>query len=98
MQFLAILDQHEINFIDSQKYTISGDTGGRVIVLSWQYSESTHRESLDQPVACKVVSCEQDYQKIQLRLVGEFKQAMEHLDRRYRDKLPAMDCANIVRI
>ena len=97
MQFMAILDQHEIIFVDSQSYAVSGDTGGRMILLAWQYGK-IERDSLEEPVACEVVFYEQDNKEIQIRLVLEFRQAMKLIDERYRNGLPVGDGINIVQL
>lgn len=96
MQFMAILDQHEINFVDSQSYAVRGDKGGRMILLAWDYSASHQRESLGKPVPCEVVFYEKRNEDIQQRLVGEFKQFMELIDQRFRQKLAKPDSINIV--
>ena len=98
MQFNALLDRNEILFIDSQSYAVSSETGGRMILIAWQFAESLQRESLNNPVPCELVFYEQKNNTTQLRLVSEFKQAMELLDQRYRDNLPAQTGINIVRL
>jgi len=90
MQFMAVLDKSEIVFVDSQSYAVSKDEGGRLILVAWKFAESTDRDALTDPVPCEVVFYEQDNNELQLRLVAEFRQAMELLDQRYRDEqLPA---------
>lgn len=98
MQFMAILDQHEIVFVDSQSYAVSGDTGGRMILLAWQYNQLQDRDSLDKPVPCEVISYELDNSEIQIRLVLEFRQAMKLINERYRNGLPVGNGFNIVRL
>ena len=97
MQFMAILDQHEIIFVDSQSYAVSGDSGGRMILLTWQYGR-VERDSLEEPVACEVVSYEHDNKEIQIRLVLEFRQAMKLINERYRNGLPVGNGINIARL
>lgn len=90
MQFMAVLDKNEIVFVDSQSYAVSKDEGGRLILITWQFVESNDRDALTDPVPCEVVFYEQNNRDLQLRLVSEFRQALELLDRRYRDEhLPA---------
>ena len=98
MQFMAILDQHEIVFVDSQSYAVSGYVGGRMILLAWQYNQLNDRDSLDKPVPCEVVSYEQDNGEIQIRLVTEFRQAMKMIKARYRNRLPVGNGFNIVQL
>jgi len=90
MQFIAVLDKSEIVFVDSQSYAVSKDEGGRLILIAWKFAESHDRDALTEPVPCEVVFYEQNNSDLQLRLVAEFRQAMELLDQRYRnDQLPA---------
>lgn len=98
MQFMAVLDGDEILFIDSQSYAVSGNTGGKMILVAWQFDKSMQRGSLNNPVPCELVFYEQKNDTTQLRLVSEFKQAMELLDRRHRDSLPTRSGINIVEI
>ena len=90
MQFLAVIDQDEIVFVDSQSYAVSGEQGGRLILIAWQFKDVQDRESLTDPVSCDVVFYEQNNSDTQLRLVTEFRKAMELMDQRYRDEqMPA---------
>ena len=90
MQFMAVLDKNEIVFVDSQSYAVSKDEGGRLILVAWKFVESTDRDALAAPVPCEVVFYEQDNNELQLRLVSEFRQALELLDQRYRnEQLPS---------
>ncbi len=41
MQFMAVLDNSEIVFVDSQSYAVSQDEGGRLILVAWKFAEST---------------------------------------------------------
>ena len=36
MQFMAVLDDDEIVFVDSQSYAVSKDEGGRLILIAWK--------------------------------------------------------------
>jgi len=90
MQFMAVLDKCEIVFVDSQSYAVSKDEGGRLILVAWKFAESIDRDALTDPVPCEVVFYEQDNCELQLRLVSEFRQAMDLMDQRYRnEQLPA---------
>ena len=81
----------------SQSYAVSGNTGGRTILLAWQYGK-IDRDSLQEPVACEVVSYEQDNREIQIRLVTEFRQAMKSIKERYQNGLPVGNGFNIVQL
>lgn len=98
MQFMAILDQQEILFVDSQSYAVSGETGGRMILLAWQFSRVSLRDSLDKPLPCEVVFYEQENRDLQQRVVVEFKQALGLVAERYRDGLLAQNELNILRL
>lgn len=97
MQFMAVLDHHEIVFVDSQSYAVSNEYGGRIILIAWQYnSHSLQRNSLNEAVDTDVVFYDQKNKTLQQRLVSEFHLAMKQLDARYRDRLPKAGKVNIV--
>jgi hypothetical protein len=90
MQFMAVLDKKEIVFVDSQSYAVSKDEGGRLILIAWKFVESIDRDALTDPVPCEVVFYEKHNRDLQLRLISEFRQAMELMDQRCRnERLPA---------
>ncbi|MFV2033381.1 MAG: hypothetical protein ACC663_12870, partial [Gammaproteobacteria bacterium] len=95
---MAVPDQNEILFIDSQSYAVSDNTGGRMILIAWQFPESLQRDSLNNPVPCELVFYQRKNSDIQLRLVSEFRQTMELLDQRYRDRLPVQTGINIIHL
>jgi len=86
LQFMAILDNSEIVFVDSQSYAYSKDEGGRLILITWAFSSTQDRDALNQPMPCEVIFHEKKNPDLQLRLIAEFKQSMELMDTRYRDK------------
>ncbi len=86
MQFMAVLDKNEIVFVDSQSYATSKDEGGRLILIAWKFAQSHDRDALSDPVPCEVVFYEKKNNDLQLRLISEFRQAMELLDQRYRNQ------------
>ncbi len=91
MQFMAVLDKDEIIFVDSESYAVSSDQGGRLILIAWKFALSHDRDALTDPVPCEVVFYEKKSSDVQLRLISEFRKAMEQMDQRYRDEqLP--DC------
>ncbi len=98
MQYMAVLDHSEILFIDSQSYAVSDNTGGRMILIAWQFAESLQRDSLSNPVPCELVFYQRKSSDIQLRLVSEFRQSMELLDQRYRNRLPVQIGINIIHL
>jgi len=96
MQYLTVLDQHKIYFIDSQAYAVADNTGGRMILLAWQFDKALQRDSLNKPAPCNMIFYEHKNDEVRLRLIPEFKQAMESIDQRYRDRLPKQDVINII--
>lgn len=90
MQFLAVMDKDEIIFVDSLAYAVSNNEGGRLILIAWKLPAAHDRAALTDPVPCEVIFYNQANIDIQQRMVAEFRQALEILDRRYRDEsLPA---------
>lgn len=90
MQYLAVMDKNEIIFVDSLSYMVSGDQGGRLILIAWQFPRSHDRAALTDAMPCELVFYQQAISNIQLRLIAEFRKAMETMDQRYRDQeLPA---------
>ena len=90
MQFMAVLDRNEIIFVDSLSYAVSNDVGGRIVLLAWQFNQSHHRDALMDPVPCDIVFYKEKNSELQLRLISEFRQAMQLLNKRFMDEqLPA---------
>lgn len=90
LQFMAILDKNEIVFVDSQSYAVSKTEGGRLILLAWKFPASHDRDSLTDAMPCEVVFYDKKNSDLQLRMIAEFKEAMELMDQRYRDEqIPA---------
>jgi hypothetical protein len=85
MQFMAVLDRNEIVFVDSQSYAVSKNEGGRLILVAWKFPVSHDRDSLGDPMPCEVIFYEREDSDLQLRLVTEFRNAMQQMDQRYRD-------------
>ena len=98
MQFMAVLDNNEIVFVDSQSYATSNNEGGRLILIAWKIDASHERDALTDPVPCEVVFYEQQNSDLQLRLIAEFRQAMELLDQRYRDEQMPSEGAKILKL
>jgi len=96
IQFLAVLDQREILFVDSQSYAVRGETGGRMILLAWRFEELKERDSLDKPMPCEVVSYERVDLDLQRRLIEDFRKALEVLDERQRSAFTGKNGVNVV--
>ena len=97
LQILAVITDHEVVFVDSLSYAHQDDTGGRIILLAWQFVKNQRRDSLEEPVSCEVIYYTEDAQDTQARLISEFNQALGLADSYYRDsELPA-DGARIIK-
>ena len=89
LQYLAIIEARDIWFVDSLAYAVSANEGGRLITVSW-HTTTTERASLEDNIAMEVTYYERDMHDIQIRLTGEFRAAIELMDKRYRDQqIPA---------
>ncbi len=86
LQFMAVLDKNEIVFVDSQSYAVSKNEGGRLILIAWKFPASHDRDALTDPMPCEIVFYQQKNDDLQLRLVNEFREAIDLMDQRYRDK------------
>ena len=94
MQYLAILDGHDIWFIDSQAYAARDNQGGRMITISWHCSRN--QPSLQDSSGMRVVFYRPGLADVQLRLVCEFRKALQRTDQRLRDDHAAGDGAMIL--
>jgi len=98
MQYLGIITRAEIVFVDSQAYACHGKEGGRLIMLAWKITGLGARASLDAPVACEVIEYHPAIDDIKLRIVGAFREAMQLLDRRFRESSLPSGGARIVKL
>ena len=96
LQYMAVLDKNEIVFVDSQSYAVIDDEGGRVILIAWKFPVSHDRDSLDSPMQSEVVFYDKKNSDLQLRLISEFREAMELMDQRYRDEVVPKQGAKIL--
>ena len=98
MQIMAVLDRNEILFVDSLSYAVSNDVGGRLVLLAWQFNNSNDRDALMDPVPCDIVFYQGNSSDLQLRLISEFRQAMELVNKRYMDEQLPAEGAKILRL
>ena len=98
MQFMGVITENEINFVDSQAYAYNQNEGGRLIMLAWHFRNAGERQSLNEPVQCDVLYYHPDSSRLQLQLIGEFRRSLQQLDQRYRDKALPPDGAKILRL
>lgn len=90
MQYLAIIEQNAFWFVDSMAYAVQDSEGGRLITVSWHPILSpSNREGLDQHMDCRINFYRSDMSDIHRRLRGEFFQAMQLMDNRFRDTIRA---------
>lgn len=85
MQYLAVIDQEEIIFVDSQYR--------RWVELAWRGFQPHDRTALDDPVAYQAVYYTPDGQDTQRRLQRDFHQALALLNQRR----PASAGAHVLR-
>lgn len=98
LQYLGVITADEIVFVDSMAYAVQDGHGGRVIKLSWQFHHGSARDSLGAPIECDVVYYHADGPEIQLRLVGELRQALRLMDERYREHVMPKQGARILKL
>jgi hypothetical protein len=80
MQFLAVINRHEIIFIDHQGgYTVQDGEGGRLITLAWQFPTEEPRASLNEPVKMELVHYREDVKALHQRIMSEFPSVLEEL-------------------
>ena len=98
LQYLGVITDREIVFVDSQSYAYNQDEGGRLIMLAWKFTNTGTRESLQEPVDCAMLCYHPDCQEIQLRMITAFREALQLLDQRYRDQALPRDGVRILKL
>ena len=98
MQFMGVITEDEINFVDSQAYAYNQNEGGRLIMLAWRFRNAGERQSLSEPVKCDVLYYHPDSSGLQSQLIGEFRCSLQQLDQRYRDKALPANGAKILKL
>ncbi|MCG8426932.1 MAG: hypothetical protein MI754_06210 [Chromatiales bacterium] len=86
MQYLAVVDNYEVIFVDSQAYTVSQGEGGRMIILSWFFKGGAGRDSLDQPIPMQIHYHHENGREAQRRIIVEFDKALIDLAQRMTEK------------
>jgi hypothetical protein len=81
MQYLAVIDQEEIIFVDSQHK--------RWVEVAWRNFKPQARTALDEPVAYQAVFYTANAGETQRRLQGDFHAALALLDARRQPTSPA---------
>jgi hypothetical protein len=82
MQYLAIIDEEEIIFIDSiSGYLQHQGKGGRMVEIAWQHFRPQDRTSLLDPISCEIVYYWPGAETTMKRLIREFHDALMYLER-----------------
>jgi len=76
MQYQAVIDSEEIIFVDNQGYAVRDGQGGRLIVLAWEVTLGSTRESLTEPVPIEIVYYGRETHETHRRLMSEFPGAL----------------------
>ena len=83
MQFLAVVEQSEIIFVDNQGgYAVQDGEGGRLITLAWQFDSRVPRESLSEPVAMALVHYAPQVNALHRRIMSELPAALSRLEQK----------------
>jgi hypothetical protein len=85
MQFQAVIDTHEIIFVDSLGYAVENGHGGRLIVLAWEFALAGPRDSLTEPVPIEVVYYGSERHETHRRLMSEFPKTLDSYEARLRE-------------
>jgi hypothetical protein len=96
MQYQAIIDESEIIFVDNQGYAVSEGQGGRLIVLAWDVSLRSNRDSLNTPVPIEIIYYNSDGHEIHRRLMSEFPKALDRYEAIQRDARGASVTATVL--
>ena len=96
MQIQAVITQCEIIFVDNQGYRVQGDQGGRIIVLAWDLSHASQRESLTDPVPIDIVYFHENLRGIHRRLISEFPAALSRHEEREHSQEDRSQAAEVI--
>lgn len=78
MQFVAVIDEEEIIFVDGNgEYEVRDGEGGRIIKLAWQNFNIHDRASIDDTVPIEVVYYSDDAEEHFRRIIGLLGTAIE---------------------
>ena len=84
MQFIAIIDNEEIIFVDSLSYAVRNGEGGRMILLAWGFGQNGARDSLSAPVSMDLIHYAEGVRDLHNRLMVELPKALDMLQERAR--------------
>ncbi len=98
MQYLAVIEGHDIWFVDSLAYAVNENEGGRLITISWHTNPKMERNALIENTPIEIIFYQKHISEIQLRLSSEFHRAMLLVDERYRDQQIPDEGARIIHL
>ena len=98
LQVFGVVTANEIAFVDSFSYAHVDNVGGRIIMLTWRFTNTQARSALDEPVECDVIFHHENGRTIQSRLITEFRDALTVLDSQYREESMPGESACIIRL
>lgn len=84
MQYIAVIDDEEIIFVDSLNYAVRDGEGGRMILLAWGFGREGVRDSLSAPVSVDLIHYAADARELHNRLMVELPKALDLLEERAR--------------
>jgi predicted ATPase len=83
MQYQAVVDREEVVFVDSHGgYAYQDGEGGRLIRIAWR--PAVGRESLSNPVDCRIIYYFRELRETQTRLLGEIQPVIKQMLERQR--------------
>ncbi len=86
MQLQAVITRDEVVFVDNLNYAVHDGQGGRMIMLAWDLSGVTQRDSLDEPVRLEIVSFHESSPDLHARLMSEFPAALTSQERQLQNE------------
>ena len=96
MQLQAVITRNEVIFVDNLNYAVHDGQGGRMIMLAWDLSGVTQRDSLDEPVPLEIVSFHETSPDLHARLMSEFPAALATQERHAQDEQVGPATAEII--
>ena len=85
MQFIAVIDDEEIIFVDSLNYAVRDGEGGRMILLAWGIGQEGVRDSLSAPVSVDLIHYAPTARDLHSRVMVELPKALDLLEERARE-------------
>lgn len=86
MQMQAVIDEHEVIFVDNLAYAVRDGKGGKLIRLAWKFRHDQGRDDLNEPAPIDLIYYDERSRELHNRLIGDFKKALDELEARYKEK------------